>query len=151
MKKLLILILISLWAFVDAKAQSHYFLANSVEGVQIELSGSGSGLSNQYLKDTSEIATTQKLWFLAPAGYDPSNGRYVRAGQLNVGFTNLTNVWKKITIYDFTGTTLIRSQNIAPNATLNWGFGTYPQEDKRLDASKDYYWKFENVASQTVT
>ena len=151
MKKYIILLLISLWAFGKTKAQSNYFLANSVDGIEIQMAGSGSGLSNQYLKDTSENTTVQQLWFLAPAGYDPANGGFYRYGKLITSFRNLTNVWKKITVYDFTGVGLIRTQNLAPNATLDWAFGTFPQEDKRLDASSDYYWKFENVTTQTVT
>lgn len=145
MKKLIILILISLWAFVDAKAQSNYFISSVGE---VEITETGSGLlSGQTKKDTSEVATSQRFWFLSPKGFDQGSGNWFQAGLLNVELKNLSSTqWKKVTLYDFTGTNILYVENIAPNAIISFDFGN----NKRLDASKDYYWKFEDITSQSV-
>ena len=136
--------LITLWAFVNAKAQSNYFITSVAD---IEITERGSGLlTNQYLVDTSEVATSQRFWFLSPKGYDQGSGQWYQAGMLNVSLRNLSSSqFKKVSLYDFTGTNLLYTQNIAPNASISFDFSN----NRRLDASKDYYWKFENVASQT--
>ena len=144
MKRILIIMLITLWAFVNAKAQSNYFITSVAD---IEITERGSGLlTNQYLVDTSEVATSQRFWFLSPKGYDQGSGQWYQAGMLNVSLRNLSSSqFKKVSLYDFTGTNLLYTQNIAPNASISFDFSN----NRRLDASKDYYWKFENVASQT--
>jgi hypothetical protein len=150
MNKYLILILITLWAFTT-KAQSNYFLANSEAGVEISETAS-STLTGQNHKDTSKAVTVQTLWFVSPRGYDGGTGNYIQGGKLNAQLKNLSATFKKVSLYDFTGTNLIRTVNLAPNAETCFCFPAYTgDQDRRLDASKNYYWKFETVATQTPT
>lgn len=145
MKKLLILTLLMFWAFVSTKAQNNFFIT-SVQDVRVSERGSGL-LTNQLLIDTSEVATSQRLWFLSPKGYDPGTGRWFQSGMLNVNVKNLSStLWKKVSLYDFTGINLLYTNNLAPNAEFNWDF----DNGKRLDASKDYYWKIEDISPQGV-
>jgi hypothetical protein len=151
MKKIIILILLSIWAFAETKAQSNYLLSGTVSDVQIivqNTSYAGSG----YHRGTTVTTSSPQLWYVTPVA--SLNGNPIQAGNLQIILTNNRNTFTKVSLYDFTGTNLIRTQNIAPNAEIIWGrfngVGVpYTTGDFPLDASKDYYWKFETVVNQT--
>lgn len=132
-------------------AQNNYLKANSVDGITVYEHGSGL-LYGQEHTENSVNTTSEILWFKSPSGVDPGTGNRFQAGMMNVSLTNTTTAWRKVSLYDITGTAIIRTQNIAPNQVIYWGFNTNAgEEDKRLDAAKTYYWKIETIASQTVS
>lgn len=144
MKKLLLLIAV-LISYLSGYAQKNYLLPNSLAGVSTYTQGT-EYLSQDY-RDTSTATTAQELWYVSPKGWNGT--AFVQAGKLQVIVRNLTSSWKKVSLYDFTSTNLIRTQNIGPNAEIIFGRYQGAATDLPLDASKDYYWKFEALPVQT--
>jgi len=120
------------------KAQTNYLLPGGVAGVSV-------GFHHPYIlnmnqKDTSDAVSQETYWFKNTHGGFPDANISV-----NTYFDNTTTNWVKISCYDFTKSTLLRTVNVAPNVRTFWNF----DETGALMSKGTYYWKFENVALQT--